>query len=185
MIFYTKQSKQIVKLLSENDEVFSLKPNKDDFFYKSYRYMNQQLDNHIKKTNINSNKINKHSIFWGVNNIDDMEDMAQGELLVFNIPDEYILISDYMAWHYVLNNCPFVYGEEEDGWNKNKKINNKNKKKLIKKTWLGIFDIKYNSKSKEFIISEKIKNLYECSSPILQLCVKSLKKEWLVKMEND
>lgn len=77
----------------------------------------------------------------------------KGEELVcmeLDIPDEYVLLSDFELWHFVLNNWwldteMFRDGFSEDDYDKNRQafhsLSKEEQKRLTEESWLNIFDI--------------------------------------------
>lgn len=163
MIIYTVQNPEVLEILKRDGVVYPLPVLDDASFTIPYQWMYKQLKEH----NIPLNK-NNGGIFWG--GTDERETIYfSGTLMVLDIPESELLMSDFMGWHFVLNDYPFVL---DDSVNCNE-ISQKDKEK----SWLEIFKIKYSDNS--FTYGELLLKLNEGNVPIVQVCFTQIKKEWL------
>lgn len=88
------------------------------------------------------------------------------------IPDSEVLLSDYDAWHWVLNNCYYNHNcISEEQFLKDeemlKELDNKKKQKTVEDSWQGIFDI------------EPFENNYTAKGKYVQATFWKIKKEYI------
>ena len=87
------------------------------------------------------------------------------------IPDDYVLLSDYGNWHFVLNDSYLDNSMNEEEFDKETKyfdnLNYKKKEKVKKKSWEKIFDI------------NKFKNEWRENGYHVQATFWYLNKEWV------
>lgn len=111
--------------------------------------------------------------------------------IAMEVPDDKVLLSDYEAWHNVLNG--FYYTVNEREWNKIYPKENKLKPRFLgQKNWIycGTKTIKEVEKSWERIFNLKPQSLKgydpawmgECPSTI-QACVPQFEWQWVRKVE--
>lgn len=154
MRLWTIQPPEVMHILEKNGEFTcdtKLSENYKDF-YDAYLWLVQQMDN----KNIYHPK-NLELPLWAWHTFDGKHeelDLENGQFgipnksyvcIEFEISDKDVLLSDYNAWHYVLNNSWNDDSTNEEEWEKMQdefdKLDEKTKQKLREKSWQKIFDI--------------------------------------------
>lgn len=163
MIIYTVQHPDVLEVLQKDGVVYPTPVLDDDMFTIPYKWMYHQM----KKRGIPLNK-NDGGIFWG--GVDQRETQyISGILMILDVPDKELLMSDFMGWHFVLNDYPFILDDDLDV----SLISKEDKEK----SWEAIFKISYSNSI--FTYSQNLLELNNIETPIIQVCFTKIKKEWL------
>lgn len=94
-------------------------------------------------------------------------------LIEFEIPDDKVVLTDFAAWHYVLNDLWFDDPVDDNDWEENQKWFDKlpqaEQQQLKIQSWQKVFDISSNNKF--------LQRGYD-----IQATFWELKKEWIVSV---
>lgn len=151
MIIYTIQPKQILNKLIA-DKKYTCDAHKSHYkndFNKEYRWMALQMDN--KSIPHPKNLIYPIWGWYRMNGCEptlkELKEFTSNNdiILKLNIPTDKILLSDYDAWHYVLNDIWYDDSTTEYEFNLMHEyfdaLPYSKQNKLKKESWLKIFDI--------------------------------------------
>ena len=150
MRLWTIQPKCVIDILNEKgvftcDELLSV--NYEDF-KDSYLWLVEQMDKKIK--HIDNLKLPLwawHTYNWK-NSLEDFDfsDVKEDSVCIeFEINENEVVLSDFDAWHFVLNKWWFDDSYSEEEWislNENfDKLPIEEQNKLKKESWIKIFDV--------------------------------------------
>ena len=90
-------------------------------------------------------------------------------LIEFEAPDEACLVSDYDAWHDVLNGFAHHTNAEWDEWDTGARWKDALYKEERLRTWPRIFDLDFWKQDPEWF----------GGPPVIQVCVDGLRLEWV------
>lgn len=154
MRVWTIQPPEVVDILN-NEGVFrcdeELSVNYADF-YDAYNWLVNEMDNKgiVHPEGATLPMWAWHTRAWK-NKKPDLRNAGLGEkgkksvCLELEIPDEEVLLSDFTAWHYVLNNMWFDDSEDEDEWKKlilwYDSLEVEERDRLRRESWQRIFDV--------------------------------------------
>lgn len=152
MILWTMQPKEVVEILESTGE-FTCDPDlADRDFRRSYKWLVHQMD--LKGIEhpygLKFPIWAWHTLDWKHEKPDLDEEMygTPGEEMVcieFEIDDKDVLLSDFDAWHYVLNNSFFDSSHNEEEWELQHKwfdsLAPKLRDRVMKESWQSIFDV--------------------------------------------
>jgi hypothetical protein len=157
MRLWTVQPVEVWEILKKQG-YFICEPEKSDYlssdwgFKKSYDWLVNQMDMRVgKRPNGVSYPIWAwHTRDWK-HKKPDLRNIGLGNkgeksvCIEIEIPDNEVLLHDYDAWHYVLNNWWYDGSFSERDWEKKHnwfdKLSNEEKEILTKKSWERIFDV--------------------------------------------
>lgn len=123
---------------------------KDDIdFQRSYRWMIEQMRRKVgAPENEGSYPIwawYKHDYQHKRPDFRRVRDYSDEVCIELEIPDKKVLLSDFEAWHYVLNNWYYSPATSEKEWNQSidwlDSLPEKERQKVKRKSWNRIFDI--------------------------------------------
>lgn len=156
MRLWTIQPPEVIKIIEENGEFTcdtALSENYEDF-HDAYLWLIKQMD----KRGIEHPKVLTLPL-WAWHTFDKKHmqpNLECGQLGVpnekyvcieFEIPDNQVLLSDYNAWHYVLNRSWYDDSTNEEEWENMHawfdSLNGKKKEELRKKSWQKIFNLEF------------------------------------------
>ena len=154
MRLWTIQPPEVIKIIEENGEFTCdtrLSENYSDF-HDAYIWLVKQMD---FKNIFHPENLDLPLWAWyrydGKNTQPDLESGMFGipnqkyACIEFEIPDNQVLLSDFNAWHYVLNNSWNDDSKNEEEWEKMQddfdKLDGETKQKLREKSWQKMFDI--------------------------------------------
>lgn len=115
MLFYTQQKRNFLK----NQEITTVSSDYEDPYFKNaYRWLKSQYRDKTQRPFPDQNALiwgwpDKETAFWYA------KDMPRNQyLLEIEVPNDTILVSDYFAWHAVLNNWepeswPYIFDESQ------------------------------------------------------------------------
>lgn len=171
---YSVQNSKVWELLQYQEVVYPLPIEKEDDFYNAYHWMYEQM----RKKNVPLN-LNDGGIFWGAVDQQETQYFTEGVLLTMEIPKEEFLLSDFQAWHFVLNDYPFKTDEEkdEDFFTEEEK----------RKSWEKIFGLSYENNEIKVDKDLEIFNIGENGQkiqPVSQVCFTKIERKWIKKVEN-
>lgn len=151
MVIYTIQSRQVLDRLITNKK-YTCDAEKSHYkndFDTEYKWMAAQMDNHAVPHPDNLiypiwgwYRINGHAP-----TLNDLKNFMSKDdiILKINIPENKILLSDYDAWHYVLNNMWYDNSTSEYEFDLMHTyfdtLPRFKQKKLKEESWLKIFNI--------------------------------------------
>lgn len=154
MRLWTIQPISVLNILNETGEFFAKEEFLDDYFKKSYKWLSEKM---IEKIGCPKNKNIRFPIWaWHTRNFQhkkpDLRENLYGEkdewyvCMEIEIPDNEVVLSDFDAWHFVLNNWYLntdCYDEEtfDKDYEWLNSLSHKEKTKAIKDSWNGIFRI--------------------------------------------
>jgi hypothetical protein len=157
MRLWTVQPAEVWEILKEQG-YFICEPEKSDYlstewgFKKSYDWLVSQMDMRIGKRpkGVSYPIWAWHTRDWQ-HKKPDLRNIGLGNkgeksvCIEIEIPDNEVLLHDYDAWHYVLNNWWYDGSFSERDWEKKHnwfdKLSNEEKEILTKKSWERIFDV--------------------------------------------
>ena len=157
MRLWTVQPAEVWEILKEQG-YFICEPEKSDYlstewgFKKSYDWLVNQMDMRIGKRpkGVSYPIWAWHTRDWQ-HKKPDLRNIGLGNkgeksvCIEIEIPDNEVLLHDYDAWHYVLNNWWYDGSFSERDWEKKHnwfdKLSNEEKEILTKKSWERIFDV--------------------------------------------
>lgn len=156
MRLWTIQPLEVIKIIEENGEFTCdtrLSENYEDF-HDAYLWLVKQMD----KRGIEHPKTLTLPL-WAWHTFDKKHmqpNLGCGQLGVpnekyacieFEIPDNQVLLSDYNAWHYVLNRSWYDDSTNEEEWENMHawfdSLNGEKKEELRKKSWQKIFNLEF------------------------------------------
>lgn len=138
----------------EKDGVFhcdeKLSENNEDF-KESYAWMVEQMDKRMKHPNKCVLPVWAWHTYNWENKKPDLRESGFGNpkercvCLELEIPDEEVLLSDFNAWHYVLNHSWFDDSKNEEEWDKLHEwfdnLPGEEREKLRIESWQKIFNV--------------------------------------------
>lgn len=120
-------------------------------FNQAYSWLKKQMD--IKGIKNDNNLLWAWHTFNGKHHKPDLRYSAydtrgtKSVCLELEIPDERVLLSDYNAWHYVLNDSYLDMSTNEEEWNKERDwfdhLPFDERQKVKEESWQRIFDTTY------------------------------------------
>ena len=157
MRLYTFISKDEFHTLNTKGYLICDENRVDRYLRKAYSFMADNLEQKYSKKNINleENIVYPRWAWYSWENNKDilscedlMENYKPGTyLMVCNIPDEQVLLSDYDNWHFPLNYMYLARTDEEDDeieeLHSNHKISQEEYNDRMRKSWLNVFDLKF------------------------------------------
>ncbi|WP_088362969.1 DUF3841 domain-containing protein [Bacillus cereus] len=165
-IYYTNQSIEAYKKFEEKGYLTGNEAFVDSDFLSSYKWLIEQMNN----------KINNDGSFpvwlWtekpDLNEEGHFDKGTKAVCLTIEIPDEKVLLSDFDAWHCVLNNWFCSLTEEED------ELFDQGKCEMTKEqSWQRVFDLEQLQQSEMWGNAEQI----------LQGVTPGVKKEQVLNVE--
>ena len=153
MRLWTIQPISVIDILEKTGEYTcekSLSINYEDF-RDAYEWLVKQMD---KKNIVHPDGLELPLWAWhtydGIQqqpNVEEVKGPGKCVCIEFEIPDNKVCLTDYNAWHYVLNRWWLDDSTNEEEWDKNHEwfdnLNFKTQDKIMKESWKKIFDITF------------------------------------------